>query len=207
MGLLKFWFLILVLGIPYDYGIDIWSTACTIYELYTGRILFPGNSNNQVTVWLCNQKAFAVETISFITYFRLQMLKLFMDLKGKFPNKLIRRGAFKDQHFDSDYKFLYREVDKVTERVSYNRISCLMTVDSLLHVYFPFVQEKIVPMSTINPVRDLQAELIGGQHLPDDQYRKVIQLRDMLDKFFMLDPTKRLTVNQALTHPFITEKI
>jgi serine/threonine-protein kinase PRP4 len=46
-----------------------------------------------------------------------QMLKLFMDLKGKFPNKLIRKGAFKDQHFDSSNSFLYREVDKITERV------------------------------------------------------------------------------------------
>ena len=62
-------------------------------------------------------------------------------------------------------------------------------------------------MSTVNPVRDLQAELIGGQHLPDDQYRKVIQLRDMLDKLFILDHTKRLTIHQALAHPFVTEKI
>ena len=37
-----------VLGMPYDYGIDVWSTACTIFELYTGKIMFPGNSNNQV---------------------------------------------------------------------------------------------------------------------------------------------------------------
>lgn len=41
-----------VLGIPYDFGIDIWSTACTVYELYTGKILFPGNSNNQVIDYL-----------------------------------------------------------------------------------------------------------------------------------------------------------
>ena len=40
-----------------------------------------------------------------------------MDLKGKFSNKLIRKGAFKDQHFDSSFNFLYREVDKLTERV------------------------------------------------------------------------------------------
>ena len=65
----------------------------------------------------------------------------------------------------------------------------------------------MVVMSTVNPVRDLQAELIGGQHLPDDQYRKVIQLRDMLDKLFILDHTKRLTIHQALAHPFVTEKI
>lgn len=48
------------------------------------------------------------------------MLKLFMDLKGKFPNKLIRKGTFKDQHFDSSYNFLYRDVDKLTGMVSVN---------------------------------------------------------------------------------------
>lgn len=48
-----------------------------------------------------------------------QMLKLFMDLKGKMPNKVIRKGAFKDQHFDATCNFLYRDVDKVTERVSH----------------------------------------------------------------------------------------
>ncbi|CAG9830518.1 unnamed protein product [Diabrotica balteata] len=70
----------IILGMTYDYGIDMWSAACTIYELYTGRIMFSGKSNNQ-------------------------MLKFFMDVKGKFPNKVIRKGAFKDQHFDSNYKF------------------------------------------------------------------------------------------------------
>lgn len=83
----------IILGMTYDYGIDMWSAACTIYELYTGKIMFSGKSNNQ-------------------------MLKFFMDVKGKFPNKVIRKGAFKDQHFDSNYNFLYHEIDKVTERVS-----------------------------------------------------------------------------------------
>lgn len=40
-----------------------------------------------------------------------------MDLKGKFPNKLIRKGQFKSQHFDELCNFLYWEVDKVTGRV------------------------------------------------------------------------------------------
>lgn len=81
-----------VLGIPYDFGIDMWSAGCTIYELYTGKIMFSGKSNNQ-------------------------MLKFFMDLKGKIPNKVIRKGTFKDLHFDGQCNFLYHEVDKVTERV------------------------------------------------------------------------------------------
>ena len=69
-----------------------WSVGCTIYELYTGKIMFSGKTNNQ-------------------------MLKFFMDLKGKMPNKLIRKGQFKDQHFDTNCNFLYHEVDRVTERV------------------------------------------------------------------------------------------
>ena len=52
-----------VIGKPYDYGIDMWSVGCTLYELYTGKILFPGSSNNH-------------------------MIKLAMDLKGKMPNKV-----------------------------------------------------------------------------------------------------------------------
>ncbi|XP_057651943.1 serine/threonine-protein kinase PRP4 homolog [Diorhabda carinulata] len=148
----------IILGMTYDYGIDMWSAACTIYELYTGRIMFSGKSNNQ-------------------------MLKFFMDVKGKFPNKVIRKGAFKDQHFDSNYNFLYHEIDKVTER------------------------EKVVVMSVIKVTRDLQSELIGGQSLPADQLRKVTQLKDLLEKGLAIDPAKRISLNNALTHPFIQDKI
>ena len=77
----------------YDHSIDLFSVGCTIYELYTGKILFPGTSNNE-------------------------MLKFMMDLKGKIPNKVIRKGMFRDQHFDANYNFQYHEVDKVTHRVS-----------------------------------------------------------------------------------------
>uniref|UniRef100_A0A673I7F8 Serine/threonine-protein kinase PRP4 homolog n=1 Tax=Sinocyclocheilus rhinocerous TaxID=307959 RepID=A0A673I7F8_9TELE len=148
----------IVIGKPYDYGIDMWSVGCTLYELYTGKILFPGSSNNH-------------------------MLKLAMDLKGKMPNKMIRKGLFKDQHFDQNLNFLYIEVDKVTER------------------------EKVTVMSTINPTKDLLADMIGGQRLPEDQRKKVMQLKDLLDGTLMLDPAKRMSINQALQHPFIQEKI
>ncbi|KAK0181025.1 hypothetical protein PV327_003347 [Microctonus hyperodae] len=147
----------IILGIPYDFGIDMWSVGCTIYELYTGKIMFSGKTNNQ-------------------------MLKFFMDLKGKMPNKLIRKGSFKEQHFDTNCNFLYHEVDRVTER------------------------EKVVVMSTLSATRDLTAEL-GGNSLPPEQNRKVSQLKDLLERTLMLDAAKRITVNHALAHPFIQEKI
>ncbi len=64
-----------------------------IYELYTGKILFPGRSNNE-------------------------MLKLFMDVKGPFPKKMLKRGAFVAQHFEDDpnTSFALLEEDPVTKR-------------------------------------------------------------------------------------------
>lgn len=53
---------------------DMWSIACTIYELFTADILFKGRNNNE-------------------------MLKLIMHLKGPLPKKMIRKGLFANQHF------------------------------------------------------------------------------------------------------------
>ena len=43
--------------------VDIWSAAVSLYELYTGKVMFPGRSNNE-------------------------MLKLIMLSKGKIKAKL-----------------------------------------------------------------------------------------------------------------------
>ncbi|GAA5883642.1 hypothetical protein JCM3774_005990 [Rhodotorula dairenensis] len=82
----------IILGLPYDYSLDVWSIACTLYELYTGKILFPGRTNNH-------------------------MLLLIMETKGKFNHKLIRKARFHDRHFDESMNFLYTEKnDSVTVR-------------------------------------------------------------------------------------------
>jgi serine/threonine-protein kinase PRP4 len=148
----------IIMGLPYDFAIDMWSVAVTLFEMSTGKIMFPGKSNNH-------------------------MLKCFMEVKGKFPNKLIRKAQFKDQHFDSDCNFLYSEIDKVTER------------------------EKTVVISHFQTCRDLQSELMAGLEMPAEIQKKVKQLSDLLDKALIPDPSKRLTISQALGHSFITEKM
>jgi serine/threonine-protein kinase PRP4 len=44
------------------------------------------------------------------------------------------------------------------------------------------------------------------RHYPEAERRKVTQLADLLDKMFNFDPEKRITVSQALAHPFIKER-
>ena len=115
-----------VMGAKYDVGIDMWAVGCTLYELYTGKILFPGKTNND-------------------------MLKLMMQVKGKMPNKLVRRGMFRDTHFDSNFAFLYSEVDKVTEKVS-DRCYIAFYFSCLLHFsllcFFP-LSLSIFPSSSL----------------------------------------------------------
>lgn len=62
-------------------------------------------------------------------------------------------------------------------------------------------------MPVVKPCRNLQQELVADQSLPEEQLRKVSQLRDLLDSLFTLDPSKRISLNLALAHPFIQEKM
>ncbi|KAI0668299.1 kinase-like protein [Trametes maxima] len=79
----------IIMGHPYDPSIDVWSVGCTLYELYTGKILFPGRTNNH-------------------------MLLLMMELKGRFNSKMIKRAKFGEQYFDELGAFLSVEQDRVT---------------------------------------------------------------------------------------------
>lgn len=81
-----------VLGYPYDPALDMWSVGCTLYELYTGKILFPGRSNNH-------------------------MLLLMMELKGRFNTKMIKKAKFGDMYFDDLGAFQSIERDRVTGSV------------------------------------------------------------------------------------------
>ena len=74
-----------MLGIQHDYGIDMWSVAVTLYELYTGNIMFPGKSNNHML-----KASFELSLQK-----RKLQLQLFTEVKGAFPNKYIRKAAFK----------------------------------------------------------------------------------------------------------------
>jgi serine/threonine-protein kinase PRP4 len=69
------------LGYPYDYSIDVWSFGCTLFELFTGKVLFPGTSDSH-------------------------MIKLMMEIKGLVPKKIRNQGVYTDKYFDQ-FNFVY----------------------------------------------------------------------------------------------------
>ena len=79
----------IILGMPYDFAIDVWSIGCTLYELFTGKILFTGRTNNN-------------------------MLRSIMECRGKFTTKMLRRAQFAHMHFDEMANFRSVEQDKLT---------------------------------------------------------------------------------------------
>lgn len=82
----------IILGMPYDFAIDVWSVGCTLFELYTGKILFTGRSNNQ-------------------------MLRAIMECRGKFSHKILRKAQFAGLHFDDLLNFRSVEKDQLSNKV------------------------------------------------------------------------------------------
>ncbi|KAL7512185.1 hypothetical protein ACHAXN_010357 [Cyclotella atomus] len=89
-----------ILGLEYDRMVDLWSTSVTLAELFTGSVLFPGSSNNDI-------------------------LMKFMDTLGPFSHKMVRRHAASYTkmglvpHFEvgitgGTYRFCKHDVDRVT---------------------------------------------------------------------------------------------
>ncbi|KAG2389307.1 hypothetical protein C9374_013867 [Naegleria lovaniensis] len=157
----------IILGMKYSYPIDMWSVACTVFELYTGKILFPSQNNNDA-------------------------IRLMMELKGKFSNKVLKKCAFRETHFDfnGDGAFLFREWDPLTKKIKTRKL---------------YYQKSVTDLKAM-----LLNSMISNQHLQDEKAMKeerklVLMLHDFLDKALILDPSKRLTVSDALKHPFVTE--
>jgi serine/threonine-protein kinase PRP4 len=140
------------LGCQYDTKIDIWSIGCTLYELYTGKILFPGRHNNE-------------------------MLKLIMQVKGKIPNRILKKGQFSSLYFNEQEKFLSLEYNSADKK--------------------DYVKELDIPQ---NPTRDMLA-MLKAENTDDES--DVNAFRDFLEKCLSLDPYKRLSAIEALLHPFI----
>ena len=161
-----------ILGLPYDHPMDMWSIGCVIYELFTGQILFKGRTNNE-------------------------MLKCMMDVKGPFPKKMIKKAEFAFKHFDlhdANLAFSLEEEDLVTKQPVKRNINNPVTRESfskllsnhsdkkkkvaqlvdLLERIFVFEPEKrITPIQALNHpfIKEQEAKNPYLSHAPRSLHR------------------------------------
>jgi len=151
------------MGLAYDRQLDLWSVGTCLFELFVGSVMFPGRTNNE-------------------------MLRLFMEFKGRFPNKLVKRHLLSydrlllQPHFvGDDYRF---------REVSFDRIS----------------GKEVTRVAIIsNPTRSLRNAVLAKRAGADDK-RLVMQLVDLLEKCTVLDPAQRIDVFGVFEHPFLAAK-
>jgi len=111
------------------------------------------------------------------------MLKLMLELKGPMPPKVLRRALFKDNHYDHLGTFSVIEEDPVTKQ-SIRRV-----------------------IRDTSAKKDLAKIFTRDETMSPGERKKILQLADLLNQIFNLDAEKRITVGDALQHPFIVERL
>eukprot|EP00439_Symbiodinium_sp_Y106_P036012 s544_g4.t1 len=155
----------IVLAAKYSFPLDVFAMGCTLFELFTGKILFPGKTNND-------------------------MLRLFMEVKGKLPNKLIKSGTVWKNHFDDNMDFKFFDVNKATRKKITRTITDLSAKRSVVEMV----------LNRVGPDKQKSTEA-------DDQLymKKAKQFADIIDKMTAMDPDRRTSANDGLSHAFLAE--
>ena len=168
----------IILGITPTIAIDLWSLSVTVAEIFLGDVLFRGKSNND-------------------------MLYVFMQHMGPFSNRMIRQHLVQSQKIPNIIPRQFKQ-----EGTSY--VFTQQTVDPVsggnVHKILPLVMSyNNTPSGGTNAkfplATPLHTKVIKAKS-PKDSKTSVMDFSDLLQKCLVLDPSRRLSVSDALQHKF-----
>lgn len=148
------------LGSTYSTKLDIWSFGCMIYELYTGSVLFTGET--------C-----------------FDVIKSIFDIRGKPSKKFLSKGKFSSKYFKENGNMYRAYVDSILHKSIINEVS-------ISHNGQNYILQKL---KYYNSIKDKSIQ---------SNDKDIHDLNDFIEKCLVVDPNKRLSSIQLLTHEFIS---
>jgi len=169
-------------------------TAYLVSRFYRApEIILGCKYDTQIDVWsaACTLYETATGDVLFPGRTNNDMLKHMMEIKGKISHKMIKAGQLSSSHFDENLDFLWACKDSYTKKD---------------------ITKKVHDLRASRNITDMiltkKATYLQGNSPKVAFYRKKLrQLGDLLDKCLSLDPSRRLTPDEALHHPFCKEPI
>ena len=168
----------IILGIPYNCSIDMWSVGCVIAELFLGIPLFSGTSE-------------------------YNQLYKFIQLLGMPENNVLKRGSKTDQFFWHRNPSPKISTNRYGEITTTDKIDDDYFVLKTRYEYEKSTKTHIQANNNYfneTTFEGVMKNAFNELEMNEEEGEIVI---DFLKKIFVYDPYKRMTPYEALKHPFI----
>ena len=165
-----------ILGQRLSAAIDIWAAAAVLFELFSGAPLFAGRDNNDML-------------------FRMQ------SVVGRFSNRMVRRHLQHSAAVGAEPHFC----SLADEGGAGAGASAGSTLRFRRRVEDPVSGApgvKLVDFTGVSAAEEIRRRLAASREQGDDR-RAVAELAHLLERMLAPDPATRITVREALQHPFI----
>ncbi len=172
-----------IIGLPLNEKVDVWSIACILIELYISTPIMPGTSSYD------------------------QLYKI-NTLIGECPQHLIEFSKKGNKYFIRDKetsfyriktpKEYYSEYPKDRPKEHYQIPEKMRNIDELINIKKDTIKSKNSRIKSLNN----SSVSINSANVKDELVAFIHLLKGMLQ----IDPSKRWSCKQCLKHPFITRE-
>ena len=168
-----------VLGLPYDGKIDVWSLGCVVAEMFTGEVTF---QNDSVVTMLSRIEAIC----------------------GPFPRHMVAQGRQSGRFFTKS-GLLYEVVDTSEQDEHHDMKATSDPGDNGKEKQYDIFQPKSTRLSSrLGFDADLMDDFKETNFAKiDSKRRKKIMFTDFVSKLLTIDPDGRPTAAEALNHPWM----
>lgn len=167
-----------ILGLPYDGRIDIWSLGCVVAEMFTGEVTFQNDSV-------------------------VSMLSRIESICGPFPSHMISQGRQSGRFF-TKCGLLFEKLSSEDQDSSHSEQSDDDTEASdRKKRYVDVFQPKVTTLSSrLGFSPELMRRYDEGRKMAKEEVRQAVFV-DFVRKLLSVDPQNRPSAAEALNHPWM----